>query len=69
MAFGALFGGGVVLMNDANSKVRTAVVEGEPGVATFDASGAFSWAAGLDSFDPNTQKRIRNAADALLKAR
>jgi hypothetical protein len=68
VAFGSPFGGGMVI-NDANSKTRTALAEEGPGVATYDAKGAILWAAGLDSFDKDTQKRIREAADALTKAK
>jgi hypothetical protein len=41
-------------MNDANSTPRTLLGEREPGLVTFDAKGAFLWAAGLDSFNKET---------------
>jgi len=68
VAFAAPDGGGVVI-NDANSTTRTLLGEREPGIATFNPKGSFLWAAGLDSFDKDSQKRIREAAEALTKAK
>jgi hypothetical protein len=68
VAFTPHDGGGIV-MNDANSAPRTLLGEREPGLMTFDAKGGFLWAAGLDGFDEDTQKRIRQAADALSRSK
>jgi hypothetical protein len=61
--------GGGIIMNDANSSPRTLLGEREPGLMTFDVKGAFLWAAGLDGFDKDTQKKIRGAADAMARSK
>src|SRR5260370_38796098 len=68
VAFAAPDGGGVVI-NDANSTTRTLLGEREPGIATFNPKGSFLWAAGLDTFDKDSQKRIQEAAEELTKAK
>ena len=67
VALGSPFGGGIVI-NDANSITRTILTE-DVGLATYDGKGSFLWAAGLDSFDKESQKRIRETIDAMAKAK
>jgi hypothetical protein len=68
VALGPPYGGGIAI-SDANSITRTVLVEDEPSLVTFDAKGSFQWAAGLDGFDKDSQKRIRVAANSLARAK
>jgi len=48
-----------IILNDANSQTRTALLESSPGLATFDAKGAFVWSAGFDGLPKEAQDAIR----------